>query len=343
MEAMTMRDVVAGWVEALRERLRVRYEARRGAHTWQWRAGNLSGEVVLDPKRWCDWGLTLRLNGGCDDDATVFVGVPFVRCFVGLERFPAADRAVQWLGFRRWHSVEWGARLYRIDGETVARWAWAHNNSDSEYTYGKPWRHAYVTLENVVFGPVRIETTELERGATAVPMPEGVYPATYDTTRITHRRPRWPGVWAEWVSTFVEYRQGIDDGTHKGPSYGMSRTGRVYDTVGVIVGDLLKRRGHARPRVERVARRIVPLTQGAPGEFAWEERDQFTGAWSVVRHHIRDEPDMMSAAHVRARGYEIRESGCGCCRAEYGEACRDAGCANMRLRPENARASTEGA
>lgn len=271
--------------------------------------------------------------GGSHDGATLAVHVPFLSLYLSWDthRF---DGLSERLGFQRWHSANYGARIYSMDGDDVVfTYAWAHNDHDSQYTREDPRRYGYFNLVDVALGSVRHEKRELWRGAVSIPMPEGVYVGEGTLTEYTHRRPRWPGVWRRFWRDNVDVPQGIEhDGKHVA-TYGLSVAARSYrgpdgafDAIGGLIANVMRDRGgDASWRPETRVRRKLPLRDEGP----WEMRNAITGRWYEV-----------SALAVQSGGARVRidEHPCGCCNAAYGAPCgpyHGGACPNLTLRAEN--------
>lgn len=97
-------------------------------------------------------------------------------------------------GWPRW-------MLWRPEHEWSSRW---------------PWWLAFTLNHTAVWGRVNHETTVDAEGEAAVPMPEGVYRATWKRQASLRRHVRWPGTWLDRVkpkasstSVWVDVEGGI--------------------------------------------------------------------------------------------------------------------------------------
>lgn len=129
------------------------------------------------------------------------------------------------------------------------------NSNESWSTQRAWWREIKLSTVDLT-GKTTTDQTGIDSGTCRVPMPEGPYPATYVTERITRRHTRFPGTlidrWRRqsWISTTIEVPGGIPvegkgenswdcgmDGT-----FGISAPGHVHDVIGSLVASVTRDR-----------------------------------------------------------------------------------------------------
>ena len=70
---------------------------------------------------------------------------------------------------------------------------------DGHWRSGQPWWRAWSFGRVDVLGRSKMTTLQVDGGRTSVPMPEGVYQATWNEVSTVTRHKRWPGTWVDAV------------------------------------------------------------------------------------------------------------------------------------------------
>lgn len=96
----------------------------------------------------------------------------------------------------RWYEPRHtGFRFHPFDG---AFFTWEIDQADG-WSSSTPWWRAGSITKTTILGRVDHQTVEGDHGATSVPMPEGVYPATWTEKISTTWYVRFPGTWIDKV------------------------------------------------------------------------------------------------------------------------------------------------
>jgi hypothetical protein len=137
-------------------------------------------------------------------------------CALSLERNSEGARTV-WLAFppvALWLTLHWGFRRAepRELSLRVFDWAiwWRTWSDPNGWDSRRPrWREGCWHPIDMLLGPVKYTTEDLETRQIAIPMPEGEYPATAVRQRCTWKRPRWFARTREFVNVDIRTRGGI--------------------------------------------------------------------------------------------------------------------------------------
>lgn len=96
---------------------------------------------------------------------------------------------------REWYKPRhYGVRLFPHDGcYFTAGW----DAREGEWSRNQPWWREISLTKYKVWGRERAERIVEESGDCVIPMPEGVYPATWEKVHYERGHERWPGTWRD--------------------------------------------------------------------------------------------------------------------------------------------------
>lgn len=198
----------------------------RWLYTGRFLHGRGTREGIDGHVEWCllnagsRWNKTLGLQfgrNGSESDIGLDAHIPWLGSIYARLRSPWTRRfrIDKDSGDPNWYV----ARHYSLKFNYAGRWiSGGWGELDGQWSKGQPWWQEWTLSPHHLWGRSTFEKIVEETGETVVPMPEGIYPATWERAHYDRRHVRWPGTWLDRLK---------DDTADRRPSVSLDVAGGI--------------------------------------------------------------------------------------------------------------------
>ncbi len=157
---------------------------------------------------WCllkgyrDWNKTLGVKfgrNGSESDVGLDIHIPWLGSIYARLRAPwtARFRIDPDSGDPNWHYARHYSLKLNYGGRLISG-GWGE--LDGMWSKGQPWYRDFGLSSRHIWGRIKADKVIDDTGETVIPMPEGLYPATWELDHYERRHVRWPGTMLDWFA-----------------------------------------------------------------------------------------------------------------------------------------------